>query len=78
MRQTTLTNEPTRTLGYETVSIHTHTLPVADLKCRTVVVSAAHTTAAARGTVVVVTTCVSGEWCELAHPESIRAAVTIA
>src|SRR5258708_6891781 len=78
MRQTTLTSEPTRTLGCAADSIQTHTLPLGDVKCRTVVVSAAQVAAATRGPVVVVTRRARAAWCELAHAANSRTAMTIA
>lgn len=73
MRHTTLTKEPTRGVGREAVSIHTHTLPVDDGSRRTVLVSpTSHRDARGGDAVVVVTTGPRVAPCESAHPESSK------
>ncbi len=78
IRQTTLTNEPTRAVGRAADSIQIHTLPVADGRCRTVgEVPPLPQSVGAGWLAVVVVGFGPTEWCELAHPETTRAMATI-
>ena len=78
MRHTTLITVPTRGVAWEAVSIHTHTLPVADGNRRTVVLSpASHLGAGGIDAVVVVTAGFRVASREAAHEENSRAMTTI-